>query len=87
MSTDKKYELFVKHCKRIKKEKGPDDFAENCAAEVNCFRDTLQLMDGQAVWAYCSGLMKWTDEEKKISEKKFMENLKKFSEHLKKNFV
>merc|ERR1712156_1108987 len=52
-------------------------------AEVNCLRDTLQLMDGQAVWAYCSGLMKWTDEEKKISEKKFMENLKKFSEHLK----
>merc|ERR1712156_654693 len=51
-------------------------------AEVNCLRDTLQLMDGQAVWAYCSGLMKWTDEEKKISEKKFMENLKKFSEHL-----
>jgi len=82
MTMDKKYELFVKHCKRIKKEKG-DDFAENCAAEVNCLRDTLQLMDGQAVWAYCSALMKWTDEEKKISEKKFMENLKKFSEHLK----
>jgi len=81
MDTDKKYELFVKHCKRIKKEKG-DDFPE-CSAEVNCLRDTLQLTEGQAVWAYCSGFLKWTDEEKKISEKKFIENLKKFSGHLK----
>lgn len=82
MDIDEKYKLFVKHCKRIKKEKG-DDFAENCAAEVNCLRDTLQLYDGQGVWAYCSAFQKWTDEEKKISEKKFLEYLKKFSSHLK----
>lgn len=81
MDTGKKYELFVKHCKRVKKEKG-EDFP-GCSAEVNCLRDTLQLSEGQAVWAYCSGFLKWTDEEKKISEKKFIENLKKFSGHLK----
>lgn len=82
MNPDKKYELFVKHCKRIKKEKG-EAFAEECVAEINCLRDTLQLFEGQGVWAYCSAFQKWTDEEKKISEKKFLDYLKKFAGHLK----
>lgn len=88
LEVDKKYEFFVKHAKRIKKDMG-DDFAENGASDIACLRDNLQLTDGQGLWCYCSAFQKWTEKEdkegkeKKISEKKFMEYLSKFKTHLK----
>ena len=81
LSTEKKCEFFLKHAKRIKKEKGAD-FAEQGAADIGSLNANLKMGE-HGVWAYCHGFQKWTDEEKKMSEKKFMDNLDKFSEHLK----